>query len=38
MDYEIAWSDEAKANYRTIALYLLDAFGFGVDGRYSRTT
>lgn len=35
MDYTIVWSDEAKENYRLIALYLLDAFGFTVADRFT---
>lgn len=37
MDYTIVWSDEAKENYRLIALYLLDAFGFTVAERFTDT-
>ncbi|SFD16000.1 type II toxin-antitoxin system RelE/ParE family toxin [Spirosoma endophyticum] len=37
MDYTIAWSDEAKENYRLIALYLLDAFGFSVADKFTDT-
>lgn len=37
MDYTIVWSDEAKENYRLIALYLLDAFGFTVADRFTDT-
>jgi plasmid stabilization system protein ParE len=37
MDYEIVWADEAKENYRIIALYLLDAFDFTVADRFTDT-
>jgi len=37
MDYTIVWSEEAKENYRLIALYLLDAFGFAVADRFTDT-
>lgn len=37
MDYTIVWSDEAKENYRFIALYLLDVFGFAVADRFTDT-
>ena len=37
MDYTIAWSEEAKENYRRIALYLLDAFGFSVADQFTDT-
>ena len=37
MDYTIAWSNEAKENYRVIALYLLDVFGFAVAARFTDT-
>lgn len=37
MDYTIVWSDAAKENYRHIALYLLDAFGFGIADRFTDT-
>lgn len=37
MDYEVVWSDEGKENYRLIALYLLDAFGFVVADRFTDT-
>ena len=37
MDYPIVWSEEAKENYRLIALYLLDAFGFTVADRFTDT-
>lgn len=35
MDYTIVWSDDAKENYRTITLYLLDTFGFNVADRFT---
>lgn len=35
MDYAIVWSADAKENYRLIALYLLDAFGFAVADRFT---
>ena len=37
MDYAISWSEEAKENYRLIALYLLDTFGFSVADRFTDT-
>lgn len=37
MDHAIVWSEEAKENYRLIALYLLDAFGFSVADRFTDT-
>ena len=37
MDYTIVWSNEAKENYRVIALYLLDVFGFAVADRFTDT-
>ncbi|GAB2529008.1 type II toxin-antitoxin system RelE/ParE family toxin [Spirosoma aerophilum] len=37
MDYTIVWADEAKENYRQIALYLLDAFGFMIADRFTDT-
>ncbi len=37
MDYAIVWSDEAKENYRSIVLYLLDAFGFAIADRVTDT-
>ncbi|ADB42046.1 type II toxin-antitoxin system RelE/ParE family toxin [Spirosoma linguale] len=37
MDYTIVWSSEAKENYREIALYLLDAFGFVIADRFTDT-
>jgi len=37
MDYTLVWSDSAKENYRHIALYLLDAFGFEVADRFTDT-
>lgn len=35
MDYTVVWSDDAKENYRTITLYLLDAFGFDTADRFT---
>ncbi len=35
MDYTIVWSDDAKENYRSIAIYLLDEFGFIVADRFT---
>lgn len=37
MDYAIVWTEEAKENYRIIALYLLDAFGFTTADRFTDT-
>jgi plasmid stabilization system protein ParE len=37
MDYTIVWSDAARENYRQIALYLLDAFGFAIADRFTDT-
>ncbi|GAB4027590.1 hypothetical protein GCM10028773_59330 [Spirosoma koreense] len=37
MDYTIVWTDEAKENYRLIALYLLDAFGFTIADQFTNT-
>lgn len=37
MDYTVVWAEEAKENYRLIALYLLDAFGFSVADRFTDT-
>lgn len=37
MDYTVVWVEEAKENYRLIALYLLDAFGFSVADRFTDT-
>lgn len=35
MDYTIVWGDDAKENYRAIAIYLLDEFGFAVADRFT---
>jgi plasmid stabilization system protein ParE len=35
MAYTIAWGDDAKENYRAIAIYLLDEFGFDVADRFT---
>jgi plasmid stabilization system protein ParE len=35
MDYEVVWADDAKENYRQVARYLLDAFGFGTADRFT---
>ena len=35
MAYQIVWADDAKANYRTITVYLLDAFTFDVADRFT---
>ncbi|WP_227699049.1 type II toxin-antitoxin system RelE/ParE family toxin [Spirosoma radiotolerans] len=37
MDYTVVWSEAAKENYRRIALYLLDAFGFAIADRFTDT-
>ncbi|MEZ0607678.1 type II toxin-antitoxin system RelE/ParE family toxin [Fibrella sp. WM1] len=35
MDYTVVWTDEAKENYRLLALYLLDSFGFSVADKFT---
>lgn len=37
MDYTVVWTDEAKENYRLLALYLLDSFGFSVADKFTDT-
>jgi plasmid stabilization system protein ParE len=37
MDYTITWTDDARENYRLIALYLLDTFGFTVADKFTDT-
>ncbi|GAB3738248.1 type II toxin-antitoxin system RelE/ParE family toxin [Spirosoma lituiforme] len=37
MDYAVVWAEAAKENYRNIALYLLDAFGFTIADRFTDT-
>ena len=35
MAHQIVWADDAKANYRAITEYLLDAFSFEVADRFT---
>jgi plasmid stabilization system protein ParE len=35
MAYQVIWTDEAKENYRQLAVYLLDTFGFEVADRFT---
>lgn len=37
MDYQIAWTGEAKENYREIAIYLLDSYSLQVADRFTDT-
>ena len=35
MAHQVVWTDDAKANYRAITEYLLDAFSFEVADRFT---
>lgn len=35
MAYKIVWGKEARDNYRTLTIYLLDTFGFDVADRFT---
>ena len=37
MDYQIVWGEDAKENYRTLTLYLLDTFGFSLADKFTDT-
>ncbi len=37
MDFSIVWGDEAKENYRALALFLLDKFGFATANSFTDT-
>ncbi len=37
MDHAIVWTEDAQENYRQIAIYLLDAYGFDTADAFTDT-